>query len=311
MGSNYNRRRLPSIGEAATHPKVRVALSEAIAAADLVDATIEPFAQGGAGVLFLVEQLGRRRMVLKVPCYASRPGEEHKLLERSIAKERRILEQLACRGTPRLLHAEAQGRYLIRSYIEGTPLADVGRSPTGQDSQLAAILMGLLRLARTLFETFHENPSRCYVIRDFKPANIVIGRSGAEMTLVDVGSARPEGEMVSRTRRAHQLGSGKWVYWAPEQLMEKEDCLDRRADYFALGATAFFVMWGCAPYDNLEAKPEAALARYERQYARVREMLFDRAKMSCLPGEITVFLVGCLRPEPKERPRDATPLWLV
>lgn len=246
--------------------------------------------------------------LLKVPRYASRPKRDHWVLEHDLKKEATLLGALSaagCSRVPALLRADLHGRFLFRTWIEGPLLSELDPTTTNR----AMVLRELLLAAQELFQAFHESPVGCYVIRDFKPKNLVLSQVYRRIILLDVSSARPEKDMLPRTRSPYRVGSGKWLYWAPEQLLEWDGMVDRRVDYFSLGATAFFVLTGTAPYSNTTPDPRQLWSSYRSQQKGVTERLHNAAKEYRIPQHVVEFLEACLDPLPECRPVRGVVTW--
>src|SRR6185369_16913527 len=123
------------------------------------------------------------------------------LLEHSLKKEAAILRTVACRHVPTLLRADPAGRFLYRTFHAGAPLEEFDSA-----TERVAAFRALLRAAQALFRAFHESPLGCYVIRDVKPLNLILSPTSRRVTLVDVGSVRPESNMLPRTRTPSRVG---------------------------------------------------------------------------------------------------------
>lgn len=294
----HNNRNKLTLKEASEHPLVRAEVTRALVQYGSNYFFVKPLAQGGQGVVFCVQNRNGSRSSLKVPSYGTRLQEDYWLLEYGLAKESAILNELVnCDAVPFLIKYDQSGRYMFREFVEGIRLSEL----TIFDDFKLPLLKNLLNTVQKLFMAFHCSKRGCYVIRDFKPANLIIDPCRLTMKLIDVGSARPETDMLSKTSRPYRLGSGKWLYWAPEQLMEKVDWLNRKADYFAVAATAFFIIIGKAPYNNLEANPGKAINSYLLQYREISSLLFSEGQKLKLPDALITFLQRCLNPISQER----------
>ena len=214
-----------------------------------------------------------------------------------------ILSALKCIAVPRLLHRHESGRYLCREFVEGLVLQCIHEHDRYRDSRTRADLVArLMKMAHILFDAVHDSPHGPYVIRDFKPRNIVIPDDDARLLcLIDTGSLRPENDMLPKTKAPHRLGSGKWLFWAPEQLLEDRESLDRHADYFSLGSTAYYILTGHAPYTNTEHNPLEVRHRYRLEYADSCRHLDNIASNTDLDVGLVHAIKCCLHPQPECR----------
>lgn len=284
------------------HPQVSEALS-LVRTRGLAGDPFEILGLGGTGLLLRSQSKDGAPVVIKIPRYGGKNTNRDAILRHGIRKEAEILKEARSPYLPSLLDEDASGRFLIRSYAPGHSLDVVmSRGSRCPDPPDPAIVIGtLLRLAQGLFDTFHHSALGCYVIRDLKPRNLIL-TSDERLTFVDVGSTRSECSMTSRSYNTERVGSGRWLYWAPEQLLERRQQLDRRADYFSLGATAFFVLFGVAPYEN-RAAPDQLLPSYQEAYPRVVFETIKRSRELRIPEATIRFIVECLNPLAEERAR--------
>ena len=273
MGRLHNRRRVLNLAEAASDAKVMASVSRVLSRSPYSIADVQPLANGGQGVLYRVAPEDRDPVVLKIPSYGTCPETEHWILEHTLRKEIGILQRYPCDSIPLLLHYHEDDAWMFREYVDGSTLDARLATDTLTVADRVSLCRGVIEMARPLFAAFHESTNECLVLRDFKPVNIVVEADFSRMKLVDVGSARPEVAMLSRSPRPHRLGSGKWLYWAPEQLLGRSEDLDRRADYFSLAATAYTILTSTAPYSNSNPDPLSALETYNHEYLRVCEGL--------------------------------------
>jgi len=141
--------------------------------------------------------------------------------------------------------------YVAMEYVEGTNAARLmaGRfpvvSPAGEVLAIVTAIAGALDYA-------HQ---RGLLHRDVKPANILLtGRGEGEqrILLADFGMARRLGEPLGAGGNAP---AGTVAYAAPEQLTGAD--IDRRADQYALAATAFHLLTGAPPVQHSD--PVAAV----------------------------------------------------
>lgn len=133
--------------------------------------------------------------------------------------------------------------WIAMDYINGTNAAELMRNqypagmPAGEVLAIVTAIAGALDYA-------HQ---RGLLHRDVKPANILLTNpEGGEqrILLTDFGIARHLGD--TRGLTAPNLSLGAVNYAAPEQLTGAD--IDRRADQYALAATAFHLLTGAPPF---------------------------------------------------------------
>jgi TonB family protein len=125
--------------------------------------------------------------------------------------------------------------YIVMEFVEGHTLAGLLRAgATLAAGQIASLI---LRVADAV-DYAHRNG---IVHRDIKPGNIMLTGDGG-IKVMDFGVARLESSTL--TVAGTVMGSVR--YMAPEQMMGQR--VDGRADLFSLGAVAYELLTGCAPF---------------------------------------------------------------
>ncbi|HEV3000843.1 MAG TPA: protein kinase [Solirubrobacteraceae bacterium] len=197
---------------------------------------------------------------------------------------------------------------LVTEYVAGQTLADaLRRGPLDPPRALA-----VLRAVASALDHAHE---RGIVHRDVKPANVLLGESGA-VKLADLGIATAE-DVTRITRTGGALGTV--AYMAPEQF--EPGPATPAADVYALAAVAFEALAGRRPYpgatafevferlragatppDVSELRPElpAAVGAVLR-----RGLASDPAERPAA-GELVAELEAALEPEGEDMPAEAT-----
>jgi serine/threonine-protein kinase len=140
------------------------------------------------------------------------------------------------------------------------------------------------------------------VHRDIKPANIhacARHRPADFVKLLDFGLVR---DLAAESDPAisgfaHVLGTP--LYLSPE-AMTRPETVDARADIYALGAVAYFLVCGVPPFQgdsvievcahHLHTAPEAPSRRHP------------------VPGDLEAIILWCLAKDPAERPRGVSEL---
>jgi serine/threonine protein kinase len=286
-----------SLEAAIGHPLVKATLGQASNELNLSETPV-PIYQGGHGLLYLIRSKEHEQRLLKLPSYATRSPDEHWILRGFISKEGSILAEVKCGALSKLFHCHSDGYYLVREFVPGERLSDIKCAGPLQVKLLAL----LLQTASSVFNAFHQKQTERYVLRDFKAKNLIVSMAHEEMKLIDVDSVRPENEMLSGNPNPDWVGSGKWLHWSPEQLLEQREWLDYRTDYFALGVTAYSLLVGAHPYTNRTKRPELVIQSYLQEYEAAKKRLKEVTRSLLMRTETLEFLVQCLHPIPHNRP---------
>jgi len=255
-------------------------------------------ARGGSSVVYRVEAGEFGVVAIKVLAFDTLAASREAAARNSLRREAEVLAAIETPFAPRLIAVDAATGYLVREFVEGTILDAVVNDPSMHLEDRLAVCCDLLEAATHLFHTFHEGPLGGFAIRDFKPRNLVRTRGTGRLVLVDVGSVRSESGMLSRSRRSHRIGSGSWVYWAPEQLLERGELLDRKVDYFALGCTLHALIYGNPPFDNMSG-PASLLTDYRQTHSAISDRMQRDGRA---PPALAAFTIACLSPDPAGRP---------
>ena len=162
-----------------------------------------------------------------------------------LRNEMEILEKLADRklsGIPKAYRIFEENRevYLVREYIEGTPLAQMvlqkGGIPEAE----------ICRISRKICQTAEQfqNPDNIMIHRDIKPENIVI-TAGGEAVFIDFGTMRSYKKDGSRD--TFVVGTRGTA--APEQYGYTQT--DQRTDVYAIGQTMLYMVSESYEMDQL------------------------------------------------------------
>jgi serine/threonine-protein kinase len=141
------------------------------------------------------------------------------------------------------------------------------------------------------------------VHRDIKPANIFVCRYGSDFDFVkvlDFGLVKKQRlvEDAAVTQKGQFVGTPAFV--APEMALDA--AIDGRADLYALGCVAYWLLTGSVVFkaDNL-----MALAAKHVQEDPVPPS--KRTEME-IPADLEEVVLDCLRKEPGDRPGSAEEL---
>ena len=141
--------------------------------------------------------------------------------------------------------------YLVMEYVDGDSLSRLRRSVEKRNVKLPLPLT--LRILADTCAGLHaahdlrsEDGSLLNVVhRDISPQNVLIPTNGVAK-LIDFGVAKARHRLGEETSAG--FAKGKSRYMSPEQALSKP--VDRRADLFAVGAMAYEIFEGSAPYDG-------------------------------------------------------------
>ncbi len=140
--------------------------------------------------------------------------------------------------------------YLVMEYVAGESLNRLHRKLGESDQRIPQeIVLRILADACAGLHVAHEliGPDGIplgIVHRDVSPQNIIVNELGISK-LIDFGVAKATGRLGGET--ATGIIKGKVAYMAPEQALGVP--VDRRADVWAIGAIAYYLLVGAPPFD--------------------------------------------------------------
>jgi serine/threonine-protein kinase len=161
-------------------------------------------------------------------------------------------------------------------------------------------------LLRQVCHSLADAHARGLVHRDIKPANIYVCRMGLEydfIKVLDFGLVKyRESEVGQTLLSGDHPTTGTPAYMAPEIILGGAD-VDRRADVYALGCVAYFLLTGHLVFEadtsikmllqHVQAQPIPPSARTELP----------------IPRELDELVLSCLEKDPSKRPQDASNLY--
>lgn len=259
---------------------------------------------GGQGVIFMVRSLRFGLVALKVGSFAGDDPLHIQRVASRINKEGDILTELSRRNvssTPKIVALDSSGRFLIREFIPGLTLQDTVHSLTPESR--VRLLRRLFVTCSNLFPYFHLRYEP-YIIRDLKPANLIVATDASRgIVLVDLGSARPVNHARPKDKITKiRLGTRNWLYWPPELLCSHGLHADVSCDIFSLGATAFFLLTGRAPYSNAVSDPASCMKAYQEEYEIVRRQTRQACRDLGVPLAASRWIEKSLDPLSANRP---------
>ena len=189
--------------------------------------------------------------------------------------------------------------YYVMELLEGRDMA------TLVEESGALPVARVLYLLKQVCHSLAEAHSRGLVHRDIKPANIFVCRMGLDLDVVKVLDFGLVQEMrhdraEDLTKSLASLGGvvGTPAFMAPESLTG-DKAVDHRADLYALGCVAFFLLTGQHVFHGrtpLQALMDHVTTAPPRPSSRTSNPV---------PGWVDELVLACLAKDPDDRPRSA------
>ena len=160
-------------------------------------------------------------------------------------------------------------------------------------------------LLRQVCHSLADAHARGLVHRDIKPANIYVCRMGLEYDFVkvlDFGLVKlgnqPSAERIQTMMTADQRTSGTPAYMAPEIILGETN-IDRRADVYALGCVAYYLLTGQLVFEG-----DTPMKMLLQHVQAVPIPPSQRTELP-IPQELDELVLACLEKDPNKRPQSA------
>ncbi len=191
--------------------------------------------------------------------------------------------------------------YFVMELLEGLDLESLVRR---YGPMPASRVVHVLRQACASLEEAHQAG---LVHRDIKPANIHVGRLGLTddfVKVLDFGLVKPVTEAGGMTEPtlATQAGLvvGTPAYMAPE--MARNEKVDGRADIYALGCVAYYLLTGQQVFESATAMQVISKHLEAVPAPPSRRVPFT------IPATLDEVVLACLAKNPEDRPQHASDL---
>jgi serine/threonine-protein kinase len=191
--------------------------------------------------------------------------------------------------------------YYAMEYIQGISLEDLVFQYGPQPARRVAHV--LLQMCGALAEAHAAG----LVHRDIKPANVMLTERGGVHDVVkvlDFGLVKETvpSDLAKSDPSASQVNTivGTPHYMAPETILDPAR-IDLRADLYAVGATAYFLLTGQHVFDGGNLVELCSQHLHEAPVT-------PSEKRSDVPAELERLVLDCLAKKPADRPRDAAML---
>ncbi len=179
--------------------------------------------------------------------------------------------------------------YYVMEYLRGLSLADL----VTRYGPLPAVRA--VHLLRQTCQALGEAHARGLIHRDIKPGNLFAAERGRVfdvVKLLDFGLVKPiaAGDEPQLTQEGTISGTPHFM--SPEQALGREP--DARSDIYSLGAVAYFLLTGRAPF--LGNRPMEVLVAHARDQALPPSKLVPG-----VPADLERVVLRCLAKEPSDR----------
>jgi len=193
---------------------------------------------------------------------------------------------------------EDQTFYLVMEFLDGMDLESLVR----QHGPMPAARV--VHVLRQVCDSLDEAHARGLVHRDIKPANIHLGRVGRHddfVKVLDFGlvkTAAMSAEPLLATIEGVIMGTP--AYMAPEMALGEH--VDARADLYALGCVAYYLLTGAQVFSG-----DTALKVITQHIQAVPVAPSERTELP-IPAKLEHLVLACLAKKPEDRPQTARDL---
>jgi DNA-binding NtrC family response regulator len=261
---------------------------------------IELLGSGGMGEVWLARHqlLARPAAVKIVRESVAGPGEDGQALRQRFAREAQVTAELQSPHTVQLFDfgmTEAGSFYYVMERLRG------------MDLQRLVERHGPLPPERTVFllkqacRSLAEAHALDLVHRDIKPANLFVCRLGSEydfLKVLDFGVVSHQARESMSPITVAGMVLGTPAFLAPE-LVSGQASFDERADIYALGCVAFWLLTGRPPFDAGDAV--SLLMQHSTMTPSAPSAISARS----IPADLDALVLECLSKDPSLRPASA------
>jgi len=252
---------------------------------------VEKLGEGGMGSVYRGEHALLKRPTAIKLLPPDKAGEEAvRRFEREVVQTSRL-------ANPHTVAIYDFGRtpdgifYYAMEYLEGIDLQDLIEVDGPQDPRR------VVRILHAMAESLREAHDEGLVHRDVKPANVILCNRGGLLDMVkvvDFGLVKEVSGAVDMKLSAAHAITGTPLYLSPEAITAP-DSIDGRADIYALGAVAYFLLTG-EPVFESENVVEVCADHLHRAPDRPSERLGEP-----IPADLEGLVLRCLAKKPAER----------
>ena len=269
---------------------------------------VELLGRGGMGEVWLAEhEMPARHAAIKLvrpELLGARSEMEIKTLVRRFEREAQATAALSSPHSIQLFDfgsANDGSFYYVMELLAGRDLESLVRDFGPVPADRAVFLL------RQVCHSLADAHARGLVHRDIKPANIYVCRMGLDYDFVkvlDFGLVKVKGrarDMETLATLEHTT-SGTPAYMAPEAILGDTE-VDRRADVYALGCVAYYLLTGQLVFDA-----DTPMRMFVQHLQTTPVPPSQRTELP-IPPELDAFVMSCLEKDPDKRPQSARVLF--
>jgi serine/threonine-protein kinase len=269
---------------------------------------IELLGTGGMGEVWRAEhRLLARHAAIKLvrpEVLGLRDDAEAKLAVRRFEREAQATAQLSSPHTIQLFDfgvTQDATFYYVMELLSGRDLESLVREFGPLPANRALFLL------RQVCHSLADAHARGLVHRDIKPANVYVCRMGLEYDFVkvlDFGLVKfsQRGANLDTLATLDHSTTGTPAYMAPEIILGEAN-VDRRADVYALGCVAHYLLTGQLVFEA-ETPMKMLL-----QHLHARPLPPSQRTELPIPRDLDELVLACLEKDPDKRPQDAAQLF--
>ena len=269
---------------------------------------VRPLGHGGMGEVWEARHhlLARRAAIklIRPEVLGTGTSAEARILMRRFEREAQATASLCSPHTISIFDFGVTGDnanfYYVMELLSGMDLESLIRQFGPMPADRAVFLL------RQVCHSLADAHARGLVHRDIKPANVYVCRMGLEYDFVkvlDFGLVKfGQGPMNHTLVSADQMTTGTPAYMAPEVILGERD-VDRRADVYAVGCLAYFVLTGRLVFEGDTAM------KVLLQHVQADPIPPSQRTEIPIPHEVDAVVMACLQKDPAKRPQDAGALF--
>jgi serine/threonine-protein kinase len=263
---------------------------------------VAPIGEGGMGEVWKAHhQMLARTAAIKLIRTQAASGRQAHLVTRRFRREANAIATLQSPNTVYLYDfgVSHDGRfYYVMELLDGISLQTLVSTFGPQPA--ARVVRILIQICHSLEEAHHHG----LVHRDLKPSNAMLCKVALDhdvIKVLDFGLAKcmDTTELSRITQDGTTTGTPGYI--APEVAMG-EPAIDGRADIYALGCIAYFLLTGALVFEDSNPVKVAL------QHVQVPPVPPSARTELPIPAELEQIVLHCLAKKPEERPANASAL---